>query len=288
MPPGHQRRSFIRMVGGTVVGAGALVSASACTEDKPELVQASTEPSGKAAQPTPFATFPPGPTSSGTNIPRLAEAGRLNSGAQGHSVEVIWQIDSTQKLVALTFDDGPDPDLSPMLYDVLDNTATKATFFLIGSKVTKYAKILQGRMDRHEVGNHTHSHESMFLKDQAQAYDDMLKSHRAIHTVTGKEPRLLRPPYGHINGNTLLAAGSMGYDIAMWSGYIGDDAYIGKEDQLVSDVVKAAAPGTIFLGHDSGERRAIAIRNIAAIIRQLRERKFEFVTVSELRQAQGV
>jgi peptidoglycan/xylan/chitin deacetylase (PgdA/CDA1 family) len=276
------------MVGGTVVSAGTLIGAAACTTDDKSEATASADPSGKAAaQPTPFATFPPGPTSSGTNIPRLAEAGRLNNGAHKHQVEVIWQIDSSQKLVALTFDDGPDPDLSPGLYDVLESTGTRATFFLIGSKVTKYAKTLADRMALHEVGNHTHSHESMFLKDQAQAYEDMYKSHKAIHTVTGQEPRLLRPPYGHLNGNTMLAAGSMGYDICMWSGYVGDDAFIGKEDELVQDVVKAAAPGTIFLAHDSGERRAIAIRNIGNIIKQLRLQKYEFVTVSELRAAQG-
>jgi peptidoglycan/xylan/chitin deacetylase (PgdA/CDA1 family) len=230
-----------------------------------------------------MATLPPGPTTPGTNIPRIAEGGRLSHGARRHRLNVIWEIDTRQKAVAFTFDDGPDPAVSRALLDELDEAKVKATFFMVGERVLANARVVHGRMTRHEVGNHTFSHQSLFLKDQAETVEELKKAHHAIRTVIGREPTLLRPPYSHVNGNTLLAAAWMGYDIVMWNQYIGDSAYINDESRLVEDVVAAVTPGSIVLGHDAGDRRLIAVRNIPKIIQELRRRKYEFVTVSELR-----
>jgi peptidoglycan/xylan/chitin deacetylase (PgdA/CDA1 family) len=298
----HERRDFLRLMGSAAVVAGGLGAAAACgktpdnTAEKANAAVASNAPAkdlgGEGAgaaspQPTPSTLHLEGPLSSGTNVPVLAEGGRLQTGAKRHRLEIVWQVDTDQKLVALTFDDGPDPRVSPLLYDILDETETKATFFLVGERVLKNHELIRGRMDRHEVGNHTYRHESMFVKNKEQALDDLSKTHKAIASVTGKEPRLFRPPYSHLNGNTMLAAGTMGYDVVMWSGYIGDEAYVGREAALVSDAVKNAGPGVIILAHDAGEVRLIAIRRMAMIIQQLRAERYEFVTVSELRSAVG-
>jgi peptidoglycan-N-acetylglucosamine deacetylase len=291
----HERRDFLRLMGSAAVVAGGL-GAAACgttTAKSPDSVPAAVASEapvkdlgaegGVAAtpEPTPSTLHLEGPLSSGTNVPVLAEGGRLPNGARRHQLEIVWQVDTGQKLVALTFDDGPDPRVSPLLYE------TRATFFLVGERVLKNHELIRGRMDRHEVANHTYRHESMFIKNREQAYEDLSKAHKAISSVTGKEPKLFRPPYSHLNGNTMLAAGTMGYDVVMWSGYIGDEAYVGRESALVSDAVNGAAPGVIILAHDAGESRLIAIRRMAAIIQQLRMQRYEFVTVSELRSAES-
>lgn len=292
MPESHERRGFFRLVGGAVAGAAVLGATQACDGEEP-VAQPSASGKPSVSSPSPSAvataeemmTFPPGPVSEGTNIPKLAEGGRLHSGARQHTVEVLWRLDVKQKLVALTFDDGPSPELSPMLYDILDETKARATFFMVGSRVLSSPRLIHGRMDRHEIGNHTNSHRSMFALNREEAIADLTTAHRAITGVTGREPVLLRPPYGHVNGNTLLASAAMGYDIVMWDNYIGDKAYENDEDKLVADVVEAAAPGQIVLGHDAGETRRIGIRNVPNIIKELRRRGYEFVTVSEMRQA---
>jgi peptidoglycan/xylan/chitin deacetylase (PgdA/CDA1 family) len=279
MTVNNSRRRFLRLVGGAFASAPVLGAAAGCDPGKPDAAAMSTPTAA------PMATFPPGATTPDTNIPRLAEAGRLHAGARRNDLEVIWQLDTEQKIVALTFDDGPDPKVSKLLYDILDETMTKATFFLVGRRVVQYAKLLHGRMDRHEVGNHTYTHQSLFLKDDIAALKDLNDAHKAITAVVGREPRLLRPPYSHVNGNTLIAAAALGYDIVMWNQHIGDQEYASDEPKLVEDVVNATSPGSIVLGHDAGDRRLIAIRNLPKIIQQLRRRKYEFVTISELRAA---
>jgi peptidoglycan/xylan/chitin deacetylase (PgdA/CDA1 family) len=277
------RRGFLRLVGGAVVSLPAIGAAAACTADPGATAGASPTPG-----PEPVLTFPPGDgTSSGTNIPRLAEGGRLARGTKRHHLEVIWEIDTREKVVALTFDDGPDPAVSAFLYEALEEAKVGATFFMVGRRVLDNAKLLSGRMHRHEVGNHTFDHTSLFLQDQTAIRKNLLDAHGAITSVVGREPTLLRPPYSHVNGNTLLAAAEIGYDIVMWNQYIGDQAYVNDEDKLVADVIAAITPGSIVLAHDSGASRMIAIRNVPKIIRELKRRKYEFVTVSQLRAAKA-
>lgn len=281
MTTNHTRRDLLYLAGGglaSVAAAGA--TAAACS-----VRDRSGATAGPRPEATSMATFPPGPTTSGTNIPRMAEGGRLHPGARRSGLEVIWQVDTKQKIVALTFDDGPTSNVSGFLYNVLDEANIKATFFMVGERVLQNAKLIHGRMDRHEVGNHTHSHQSLFLKDDAAAKKDLQDAHKAITAVVGREPRLLRPPYSHVNGSTLVAAASLGYDIVMWNRYIGDQQYERDEPKLVEDVVNAVSPGSIVLGHDAGEKRLIAIRNLPKIIEELKRRHYEFVTISELRAA---
>ena len=124
----------------------------------------------------------------------------------------------------------------------------------------------------------------MFRKNYPLTLKDLSSAHRAIEEVTGRVPRLFRPPYSHVNGHTLLACTALGYDLVMWNRYIGDRAFQDNEPGLVDEVVNAAAPGAIFLGHDAGKLRLIAIRNLAKIIQELKRLKYEFVTISQLRE----
>jgi peptidoglycan/xylan/chitin deacetylase (PgdA/CDA1 family) len=105
--------------------------------------------------------------------------------------------------------------------------------------------------------------------------------------VTGKEPRLLRPPWGQLGGTTLQVAGRMGYDIALWSLLITDRSHPHDPAGLIDFVVDAALPGSIILGHDAGggPTRLTLARALPEMISRLRKRGFEFVTVSDLMAA---
>lgn len=198
-------------------------------------------------------------------------------------VDVSWAVDTTRKLVALTFDDGPMPNWTPMVHDILDEERIPATFFMVGKRAVRNAKLIHGRMDRHAVGNHTWAHADMSRMTHAQACQAIHRSHAALATITGKEPHLLRPPMGNIGGTTLSAAGQLGYDIVLWSLKM-RESYLGHPpSRLVDYIVNSCEPGTILLAHDTGHSdRLIAIRGLPAMIKGLRARGFEFVTVPDL------
>ena len=109
-----------------------------------------------------------------------------------------------------------------------------------------------------------------------------------IHEVTGRAPALMRPPYGHLGGSTLLAADSLGYDIVLWSQQMRERAFADDPDAQVRAIVDAVRPGDIVLAHDVGaDRRLVALRRLGAMIDGLRERGFRFATVSQLIAAAG-
>jgi peptidoglycan/xylan/chitin deacetylase (PgdA/CDA1 family) len=205
----------------------------------------------------------------------------------GH-VDVSWAVDTSQRLVALTFDDGPMPNWTPMVHDILDEARVPATFFLVGRRAQQHARLIHGRMDRHAVGNHSWAHTDLSRLSHAEAQLSMRRAHAVIAEVTGKEPRLMRPPYGNIGGTTLSAAGELGYNVVLWSLKMRESLYTHPPGRLVDYIVNSCEPGTILLAHDTGHPdRLVAIRGLPAMIRGLRARGYEFVTVPELLDASG-
>lgn len=205
----------------------------------------------------------------------------------GH-VDVTWSVDTSQKLVALTFDDGPMPNWTGMVHDILDAEKAKATFFMVGERAVANARIIHGRMDRHEAGNHTWAHQDMSRLTHDEAVDAIHRAHKALTQITGKEPRHLRPPYGQLGGTTMSAAGQLGYDLTLWGIKMLEKTYEKHPQGLVDYIVNNVKPGTIVLAHDHGNAdRLVALRNLSKMIRGLRAKGFEFVTISELVAASG-
>jgi peptidoglycan-N-acetylglucosamine deacetylase len=217
----------------------------------------------------------PGPA--GATVPssqRLPGAGQLL---------VTWQVHTDQKLVALTFDDGPRPEWTTMVLDTLNRYGVPATFFMVGRRVRKYSHVLSGRMARHEIGNHTWNHVDLTRRDQDQAYDDLYRAHEAIVEVTGRVPTLFRPPYGHLGGGAALAATRFDYRAVLWSVQMMESQFPGDPVGHARHIVERTEPGAILLAHDIGAQdRLVALRGLPDMIDGLRARGFEFVTVSAL------
>ncbi|TDD79713.1 polysaccharide deacetylase family protein [Actinomadura rubrisoli] len=204
----------------------------------------------------------------------------------GRQVDVLWAVDTAQRLVALTFDDGPMERWTPQALDTLDAEKVTATFFVVGSRLVRNARLVHDRLGRHEVGNHTWKHDDLSKMSHANAYRSIHRTHTAIKEITGREATLLRPPWGRLGGTTLHVAAEHGYDLALWSLLVQDRRYGDDPAGLVEAVVDNTRPGTIVLAHDVGApSRKVAVQQLPAIIRGLRAKGFEFVTVSQLRQA---
>ncbi|MBQ1042599.1 polysaccharide deacetylase family protein [Micromonospora sp. C32] len=213
--------------------------------------------------------------------------GHQNVGRGG--VQVLWGVRTDEPLVALTFDDGPRPQWTPMVLDTLAEHRVPATFFLVGERARRHAPLVRGRMDGHEVGNHSWAHRDLARMDAATVYDDLRRSHDAIAAATGSPPRLLRPPWGHLGGAVLYASARLDYRLVLWTLQMVESEFPHDPAGHARRIVAEVRPGTIVLGHDVGDdRRLVALRGLPDMIDGLRARGYTFVTVSELlRRAAG-
>ncbi|MCW3844102.1 polysaccharide deacetylase family protein [Micromonospora yasonensis] len=215
--------------------------------------------------------------------PASATLGSRQQQVGSGAVEVTWGVRTAQRLVALTFDDGPRPQWTPMVLDTLAKYGVPATFFLVGQRARQHAALVRDRLSGHEVGNHSWAHHDLARMDAHAAYDDLKRSHDAIVEATGVAPRLLRPPWGHLGGAVLHAAARLDYRLVLWTLQMVEGEFphdpTGHARRIVADV----QPGTILLGHDVGtEQRLVALRGLPDMITGLRARGYTFVTVSQM------
>ncbi len=182
--------------------------------------------------------------------------------------------------VAMTFDDGPHPKLTPRLLDLLKERGIKATFFVIGKCVAEYPDIAKRIVDEgHEIANHTWNHPQLPKLSPTAFAAEITQTNEAIKQATGILPVTMRPPYGAINaGITKRLNEEYGLSVILWS-VDPQDWKIRKADHVSSHIIKNAAPGAIILAHDI---HASTIDAMPAALDALQAKGYKFVTVSEL------
>lgn len=198
-------------------------------------------------------------------------------------VAVRYYVRTAARVVALTFDDGPAPDYTPMALDALAEAGVPATFFLVGRNVEKHADLVRDRLAGHEVGNHSWRHSDLATMDLAAIRDDLTRTRDVIEDRLGRTPTLMRPPFGHLGGSTLLAADSLGYDVVLWDRQMRERRFPDDPDGQARDLIDTVRPGSIVLAHDVGDpRRLVAVRSIVPLVAGLKAKGFRFATVSGL------
>lgn len=192
-------------------------------------------------------------------------------------------VNTSEPVVALTFDDGPQPDWTPFVLDQLDEVSAPATFFMIGRQLRANASLVADRMDAHEIGNHTWTHVDLAEQNVDDALAQLTRTADEIRLVFGRDTAIMRPPWGHLAGSTVLAASKLNYDIIVWSQEMHPDTYANDTAGQVADIVGRARPGDIILAHDVGDPHRLAgLRGVGDIVRGLRAKGLEPVTVSHL------
>lgn len=185
------------------------------------------------------------------------------------------KINNSDKLIALTFDDGPNYNTSKVL-DVLDKYNVKATFFVLGSKAKDNKKILKREYDSGmEIGNHTFNHLLLTKYKENVIKDEINNTSSVIFEVTGRYPKLLRPSYGAYN-NMVKKIGDM--PIIIWDIDTLDWKYHNSK-RIASRVINKVKDGDIILMHDIYSATA---NSLNIIIPELQNRGYTFVTVPEL------
>jgi peptidoglycan/xylan/chitin deacetylase (PgdA/CDA1 family) len=154
--------------------------------------------------------------------------------------------------VALTFDDGPHPDGTPAILELLDAAQLKATFFLIGEQVVKRPALAAEIGARgHAVALHGHRHRTMLRLNASQIKDDLARGTAAIEDATGRSPRLHRPPYGIYTATGLRAARTAGLAPLLWSKWGKDWRKFTTAERIARRATRTLAPGDVILLHDA-------------------------------------
>ena len=131
---------------------------------------------------------------------------------------VIKKGNENEKLIALTFDDGPDEDFSPQILDILNKYNAKATFFVVGEKVGWHPEIVKrAYSEGHEIGNHTFTHINVEKNSENIILKEIEKTQQAIKDVIGIEPVLFRPPYRAISKDMCEIVKNENMNIVLWS-----------------------------------------------------------------------
>lgn len=209
------------------------------------------------------------------------EAKVESMGEKGLRQYVLHRGPATRNEVALTFDDGPHPNFTPKLLDILKRANVKATFFVIGFMAEKYPDLVKRiAADGHEVGNHTYSHVTLTKLTDPEVLTELAANDEVIAKLTGRKVRYCRPPGGDFAAKTLELAGSLGLTTVLWTDDPGDYANPG-DTVLMEREMRALRPGGIILLHDGSQD---TLDTLGKLIEAVEAKGFKFVTLDELRK----
>jgi len=205
----------------------------------------------------------------------------------------LYRVLSKEKVIALTFDDGPSPVWTPKILDVLKKAEVKATFFMLGEHVKRYSDVAR-RVARegHEIGNHTYDHHVLIYYTSEELAKEILDAEKIIKDATGIKTKYFRPPKAWLTGKEKKQIKEMGYEVVLWS--LNSKDWVTFDDRyIIKFILRHVRPGDIILFHDSGGvfkleggNREETVRAVARLIEKLKERGYRFVTISELLKLQ--
>lgn len=192
----------------------------------------------------------------------------------------VTAVTTAQPVVAMTFDDGPHPTLTPQLLDMLATRKIKATFYLIGSRVVQYPQITQRiAAEGHEIGNHTWSHPFLNRRSTESVIREIDATTNAIYDITGRPPVSFRPPYGAFtNAQRRMLHETRRLPTILWSVDPQDWRRPGP-GVIANRILSHSRPGAIILSHDI---HAGTIAAMPAALDGLTGRGLRFATVSQM------
>jgi peptidoglycan/xylan/chitin deacetylase (PgdA/CDA1 family) len=205
----------------------------------------------------------------------------------GYEGPIDWAMNTTTHgsrdhwRVALTFDDGPDPERTRALLDVLAELEAPATFFLLGKQVDAHPAVAARiAADGHELGNHTYSHRYLPLMRSRRVARELTTTDAAIERATGLVPTLARPPYGGRSSRNVRVFDRCGKRLVLWD--VNSFDWKGTSaDEIARRVLARVRPGIIVLLHEARDGGEVTIEAVRLLVPALRDCGYEIATVSD-------
>ncbi|MFF5994519.1 polysaccharide deacetylase family protein [Lysinibacillus sp. KU-BSD001] len=196
--------------------------------------------------------------------------------------QVVWDIQTSEKVVAITFDDGPDQKYTTDILDLLAQYEAKATFFIVGQYAEKYPEVvLRQYGEGHEIANHTYTHTRSQSVQRIE--EELKKTNETIYSITGFRPTLFRPVGGQYTDAMINTVVKNGYTVVMWSWHQDTEDWKNPGvSKIVDKVLKGTKPGDVILFHDAGGDRSQTVKALEEILPALKNQGYEFITISEL------
>lgn len=192
------------------------------------------------------------------------------------------RVETKEKVVALTFDDGPYPRNTERLMKILKEEDVKATFFLLGIEIERWPA--QARLiakEGHVIGNHTYQHAHMAFLSPHTVEQELVKTDQLIQASGAPKPSIFRPPYGRKMVLLPYYVNKMGMTTIMWD-VAPDDEHWGNSELIVKYAREHVRPGSIIVLHAMYDRDKGTMNAVAPLIKSLRSDGYRFVTVPEL------
>lgn len=192
-----------------------------------------------------------------------------------------------EKVIAITFDDGPNEPYTSQIVDFLNSKDIKATFFMVGKCVQKYPKTVKNiYKSGHTIGNHSLSHSFKKYIFHPYFYDEITKDQEIIHNIVGKYPKLFRPPWLWRQPMLLKTVKKMGMTPISGEFCNVFEVFQPNSAKIAKSALKKIKPGAIIIFHDGfdakGGNRAQTVKAVRAVINQLIKQGYKFVTVDQL------
>ncbi len=208
----------------------------------------------------------------------------------GLQADIVRSVATREKLVALTFDDGPSKKYTPQILDVLAEYNVPAAFFVVGEHVERYPGIvLRMHREGHEIGNHTYSHINVPTTPAGQLASQLVSTNVEIVKATGTYPLYVRPPRGMYDARLRRVAELLSMQVVLWSLSSGDWRGSMTPARIARKVLERVRPGAIILLHDGGAlirsegaSRQRTVDALGSIIEGLRDRGYRIVPLSTL------
>jgi peptidoglycan/xylan/chitin deacetylase (PgdA/CDA1 family) len=183
---------------------------------------------------------------------------------------VTWKINTSEKVIFVTIDDGPHPEITLQVLEILDRFQAKATFFCVGDNVVKHPQTYREILARgHTTGNHTFNHLKGWTTNNKTYFENIEKAAQVI------ESNLFRPPYGKITPIQQMQLKKQ-YQLIMWSVISYDFRVQITPEQCLENVIKHSFPGTIAVFHDSVKAAKNMLATLPVYLEKMSEMGYQF------------
>jgi peptidoglycan-N-acetylglucosamine deacetylase len=196
---------------------------------------------------------------------------------------MITEIPTTQRVVAITFDDGPNPVYTPQVLEIFSEAKGKATFFMIGEQMKSHPEVVKQVRDQgHEIGNHTFTHPKLSQLSIEDCLKEVEDTEILIEKMAGRKPVVFRPPYLDYNQDTVSLLQKKKYPMIGALNLEAQDWEQPGVEHILEKSREAVKNGSILIFHDGYGDRSQTIEAVRMLVSELTSQGYQLVTVSEL------